>query len=147
VKNTNVSKFGQKGLIIRGDLCSVIVVQWVVLKTGSQARAQKKFQTSKNQITNVMRQLILKTIVVLCRPGLEPGLYALVKEKQSKTGLECPGQVNTVKNTKVSKFGQKGLIIRGDLCSVMVVQWVVLKMELRLELKKSFKHRKIKIPT
>jgi hypothetical protein len=35
------------------------------------------------------------------------------------TGLECPGQGNTVKNTNVSKFDQTGLIFRGYLCSVI----------------------------
>jgi hypothetical protein len=44
------------------------------------------------------------------------GCIALIKEKWSKTCLECPRQVYTVKHTNVGKFGQTGLIIRGDLC-------------------------------
>ena len=35
------------------------------------------------------------------------------------TVLECPRMFYEVKNTNVKKFGEKGLVICGDLCSVI----------------------------
>jgi hypothetical protein len=53
-------------------------------------------------------------------------------EKQSNIDLECPQQVNTVKNTNVGKIGQEDLIIRGVLCSVIYGSFECFHLELTL---------------
>ncbi len=47
------------------------------------------------------------------------GHITLDEENLIIKGLDHPGSFNIVKNTNAGKFGQMGLIIRGELCSVI----------------------------